>query len=298
MLNPPLSLLSDDLIGYLVEHVARLEVSFANQPLHNLSLADPAFTESCRKYIFRTLTLGANGTNPGMITKNVKRILDNPLFAHRIRKIRLFIRYSQNAWPFQNPTSEDLRRKDVAYAATFIGILQHLANSPMPPHELYVNLASYAIEDPILVVGQLSRSFFSQTLTILRLINCNNVPLPLFLVCPRLKEVHLARVEACEKSYDKYPDEQCTGREPPALEFFNYRCSDTVVRQMITPPSIFHTPVVLWSKLRVLALTLYRREELSCLRHILDAACTTLEELHLTASRDMGSGRCRVFFIR
>lgn len=56
MLNPPLSLLSYDLIGDLVEHVAKL--SSADEALSNLSLADPLFTEFCQKYIFRTLTLG------------------------------------------------------------------------------------------------------------------------------------------------------------------------------------------------------------------------------------------------
>ena len=302
MLNPPLSLLSEDLIGYLVEHVARLGLAFANRALHNLSLTDPAFTEFCRKYIFRTLTLGAGGTSLGMLStrlKNVKRILDDkPSFADRVRKIQLLIGCSQNAWVFQNPSSEDLRRKDAPYGVTFINILQLLANSPMPPHELYFEVGLYPIEDPILVVRQLSQSFFSHTLTILHPTECNDLPLPLFLLCPRLKEVHLDGVQAGEESYDKYPDEQCSGREPPALEFFDCSHSETVIRQMITPPPRFHTPVVLWSKLRVLALTLNEGEELACLRPILDVACTTLEELYLTASLNMGSGRCRVFLYK
>jgi len=87
----------------------------------------------------------------------------------------------------------------------------------MPPHELDFNMGLHAIEDPILVVGQLSQ-FFSQTLTILNLTECNNVPLPLFLVRPKLKKVHLDGVEVGEESYDKYPDEQYSDREPPALE--------------------------------------------------------------------------------
>jgi hypothetical protein len=83
--------------------------------------------------------------------------------------------------------------------------------------------------------------------------------------------VHLDGVEVGEESYDKYSDEQCSGREPPALELFNCSHSDTVFRQMITPPPGFHAPVVLWSNLRVLSLTLVEGEELSaCLRPILE----------------------------
>ena len=295
MLNPPLS---DDLIGYLVEHVARLGLAFVNRALHNLSLTNPAFTEFCQKYIFRTLTLGAGGTSLSTRLKNVKRILDDkPSFADRVRKIQLVIGYSQNAWLFQNPGSEDLRRKDVACAVTFISILELLPNSPMPPHELHLNLGLYRVEDPLLVVGQLSQSFFSQTLTISHLTHCKNVPLPIFLVCPQLKKVRFDRVIAAE-GYDKYPDEQCSGRKPPALELFSCSHSETVIRQMITPPPRFHTPVVLWSKLRVLALTPGGREEIACLRPILDAACTTLEELYLSAVLNMDSSRCGVFSVR
>ena len=100
-----------------------------------------------------------------------------------------------------------------------------------------------------------------------------------------------------EESYDDYPDDQCSGRESLALEVFNYRESPTVVEQMITPPSRFHTPVVLWSKLRVLTLTPHQREEMALFRPILDGACTTLEELYLTAALNMGSSRCSFFFV-
>jgi hypothetical protein len=109
-----------------------------------------------------------------------------------------------------------------------------------------------------------------------------NVPLPLFLICPRLREVFLDQVGATEKSYDKYPDDQCSGREAPLLEVLNYRNSHSLVKQMITPPPRFNTPVVLWSKLRVLTLSPRDKEGMACLQPILDAACNTLEELYLT----------------
>ena len=280
MLNPPLSLLPQDLIDYLAEHVASLP--FASEALHNLSLADPAFTEVCRKYIFRTLTLGyVWGTRSSVSTRleKVKNIFDDkPLFANRVRKIQLLIAHQQNAWFFQNPRNNHPHGED---AITFTSILQLLAKSPMPPSELHIEVMVYPMENPILIVEQLSQSFFSQTLTILHLSKCNNAPLPLFLLCPRLKEVCLDRVAAVE-GYDKYPDEQCSGRVSPALEIFNYSDSQTVVKHMITPPSRFHTPVVLWSKLRVLTLCPQEREEMALLQPILDAACATLEELYLT----------------
>lgn len=98
----------------------------------------------------------------------------------------------ENSWLFQHPSGKDLRDKD---AVTFISFFQLLANSPIPPHELRFYVGLYPIKDPILVVGQLSQSFFLESLTILHLIVCENVPLPLFLICPRLKEVPLTRWE-------------------------------------------------------------------------------------------------------
>jgi hypothetical protein len=294
MLNPPLSLLSDDLVDYLVEHVASL--TFWEEALHNLSLADPVFTEFCQKHLFRTLTLGRTRSRICNKLTKVKRILDDkPLFANRVRKIELFIGHRQNAWLFQSSSrrKKHPRRKDAGYSITFTNILQLLADSPMPPHELHFTMGLYPIEDPILVVGRLLQSFFSLTLTILHLTGCENMPLPLFLVCPKLKEVRLDRVGTSHQSYDNYPVDQCSGREPPALELFNYRASQTVVKQMITPPLMFHTPVVLWSKLRVLTLSPHEREEMACLRSILDAACNSLEELYLT---NLGPSRC-IFYI-
>jgi hypothetical protein len=86
-----------------------------------------------------------------------------------------------------------------------------------------------------------------------------------------LKEVDLDRAEATEGSYNIYPDEQCSGRISPVLELFRYFDSHTVVKQMITPPPRFHTPVVLWSKLRVLTLSPHEREDMILLPPILDA---------------------------
>jgi hypothetical protein len=298
MLNPPLSLLSDDLVDYLVEHVASL--TFWEQALQNLSLADPVFTDICQKYLFRTLTLGGeDGTRHEICNKltKVKRILDDkPSFATRVRKIELFIGHRENAWLFQNSSRSHPHRKDAAYAITFISILELLANSPVLPHKLHFSTGIYTIEDPVLVVGQLSQSFFSQSLTILHLTECENIPLPLFLAFPKLKEVRLNRVGASQEDYDKYPVDQYSGRESPALELFNYSDSHTIVKQMITPSPRFHTPVVRWSKLRVLTLSPHESAEMALLRPILDAASTVLEELYLTNLPAVRRGRCSIFY--
>ena len=65
--------------------------------------------------------------------------------------------------------------------------------------------APFTIEDPILFVGRLTQSFFSQTLTTLHITECENVPLPLFLICPKLKDVFLDCVGVTEEIYDGYP---------------------------------------------------------------------------------------------
>lgn len=239
MLNPPLSLLSDDLLAYIVEHVARFP--FQHKHLYNLSLVDRAFTQFCQQYIFRTLKLGTSSGTKSRIAKkleNLNSVLKGkPSFANRVRTVQLAISHNQNAWLFSDHT--------------LINILLLLAKSPMPPHELHFGGHSsfggprFIIENPILVVGQLMQSFFSQTLTTLHLTNCKNVPLLLFLICPRLREVLLDHVGVTKKRYDKYPDKQCSGRELPALEVLNYRDSQSLVKQMITPPPRFHAPLVI-----------------------------------------------------
>ena len=277
MLNPPLSLLSDDLLACIVEEVAKYP--FADEILNKLSLADRAFTQSCQKYIFRTLILG--NRRKAMISKqlaNVKNFLDDkPSFGNRVRMVQL---QQFGISFFKDPN--------------FISILQLLAKSPMSPHEFQLGCFGSpmrsTIEDPMLVMRQLSESFFSRTLTILHVNSCANVPLPLFLICPRLREVFLDMDGATDKSYDEYPDNQCSGREAPLLEVFQYRNSHSVVEQMITPPPRFKTPVVLWSNLRVLTLAPHDKEGVACLQSILDAACNTLEELYLTS---IDTGYCR-----
>ena len=267
MLNPPLSLLSDDVLAYIVEEVAKHP--FAGEILNNLSRADRAFTQSCQKYIFRTLILG---NRRKLRVSEVKKFLDNkPSFANQVRMVRL---EQLGISLFKDPN--------------FISILQLLAKLPMPPHEL--QLSTSTIEDPMLGMRQLTESFFSQTLTILHITGCANVPLPIFLVCPRLREVLLDMDRTTDKSYDEYPDNQCSGREAPLLEVFNYRNSHSVVEQMITPPPRFKTPVVLWSNLRVLTLAPHDKEGVACLQPILDAACNTLEELYFNT---IGGGDCR-----
>jgi hypothetical protein len=180
MLNPPLALLSDDLLVSIVEHVARLPSK--DEDLYNLSLADRAFTQSCQKYIFRILQFSMTCDISVKIEKAKKILDDNPSFAYPVRLVQLLIS-RECAWFFNNPT--------------FISILQLLSNSPMPPHELHLGgymFSSFRIKDSVLVVQQLAQSFFSQTLTILHLTECGDVPLPLFLICPKLREVFLNNI--------------------------------------------------------------------------------------------------------
>ena len=278
MLNPPLSLLPDELLDSIVEHVAKLP--FRDEILYNLSLADRAFTQSCQKYIFQNFKVITESKIPKNL-KRAKKILDDkPSFANQVRMVQLAVSRDECTWLFNDPT--------------FISILQLLAKSPVPPHELHFGghmYASFYVKDPIHLVRRLTQSFFSQTLTVLHITECENVPLPIFLICPKLREVTLDHVRVgARKSYDKYPNKQCSGREPPQLEVLDYRDSHSLVKQMITPPSRFNTPVVLWSSLRILTATPHEKKGMACLQPILDAACNTLEELYLT---NLHVGDCR-----
>jgi hypothetical protein len=264
MLNLPLSLLSDDLLASIVEQLTKFP--FLDEDLKNLSLADRAFTESCQKYIFRELKLGDGREISKQLTGVKKFLEDKPLFAKRVRVVQLRISSKNNASLFKDPN--------------FTSILQLLSKLPVLPHELhFVGGRSTVIDDHKLVTRQLVKSFFSQTLTILRLSNIANVPITLFLICPKLREVFLDQVEHDYKIYD-YTDDQCqwSDREAPLLEVLEYRNSGSLVLLM----KITLSEIVLWSKLRVLTLAPDDGEGMSHLRDILDAACNTLEELHLT----------------
>ena len=146
MLNPPLSLLSDDLLNYIVDHVAELP----NSNLYNLSITDRAFTRFCQAHIFEYLYLGyyASGTNNSIKMKYI--LNDEPSFAHRLRTVHLTVAEKKNRWLFNDPT-----------------FFQLLAKSLMPPHKFHLTRFwsnKFIIEDPILFVGWLMQSFFSQTL--------------------------------------------------------------------------------------------------------------------------------------
>ena len=120
MLNPPLSLLSDDLLVSIVEHVAKLPSK--DEDLYNLSLADRAFTLSCQKYIFRNLKFSSKRKLSKNIIKT-KKILDkNPSLANHVRMVELFIS-RRTSWVFNDHA--------------FVGVLQLLSKSHMPPHELH-----------------------------------------------------------------------------------------------------------------------------------------------------------------
>ena len=288
MLNPPLSLLSNELLVLIVEQLERLSVSNNNKNLNNLSLADRAFTETCQKYIFQELRLGYGRDIVSKDLENVKKFLeDKPLLAKHVRVVRAW--FSLSAFPFKDPN--------------FTSILRLLAKSLTPPRELNFSglgtvspTVSSTIKDPTFLTRQLAESLFSQSLTILRFSNIANVPLPLFLICPKLREVFLNNVEASGESYDSYPDVLCPGREAPLLEVLEFRKSHILVEQMIVPPPRFNTPVVLLSNLRVLKLAFKYREGMTYLQPILDVACNTLEYLYLTCSF-LGDGRCWQFLI-
>ena len=291
MLNPPLSLLPNDLLFFIVEQLERLspflKKNFNN--LNNLSLADRAFTETCQKFIFQELILG-DGRDIASVSKDLEKVKkfleDKPLLAKQVRVVRF------GFWFFGNNEKSAFSFKD----PNFTSILHLLAKSLMPPRELNFNgTLSSIIKDPTFVTRQLAESFFSQSLTILRLSNIANAPLPLFLICPKLREVFLNSVEASGKSYDSYPDDLCSGRETPLLEVLEYRKSHTLVEQMIVPPPRFNTPMILLSNLRVLKLASNDNQGMTYLQPILDVACNTLEELYLT-SFVLGS-RCLQFLI-
>ena len=96
MLNPPLSLLSDDLLYYVVDLVARLSssrLSSSNLDLYSLSITDRAFTAFCQAYILKDLYLGYDpgthkSTNISKLAEIRSVLNDKPSFAKRVRTVK------------------------------------------------------------------------------------------------------------------------------------------------------------------------------------------------------------------
>ena len=154
MLNPPLSRLPNELLDSIVEHLAADSRFDNDKVLYNLSLADRAFTQSCQKYIFRdfkVITSIFKQDTKEIMIKRAKKILDDRpsiRVANQVRTVQL--------------TVSDYEWEGLFNDSTFISILQLLAKSPVPPHELHFRHTMFVsfIEDPILAVRQLAQSFF------------------------------------------------------------------------------------------------------------------------------------------
>ncbi|PPR03015.1 hypothetical protein CVT26_004542 [Gymnopilus dilepis] len=276
MLNPPLSILSNELLLYIVSCLA--ELPFAKEHLHNLSLTDRAFTQHCQEYIFRVLSLGGRSGTRGEISsqlKKIRRIFDEkPSISQRVRIIDIYATQNENAWLWKD--------------GTFLSIICTLSESPRPPYELRIRgpiSRPVKLEDPGLLVECIEQSFVSRTLLVLHLQNCKSVPLSLFLVCQELKEVKLDGVRVAAQEYGNCSDIQIHGQGAPSLKHLDFRGAHSLVRYMVHPPPGFRAPVVNLSQLRTLTLSPHERAEMNYLQLILNAASTTLEELYLTNIR-------------
>jgi hypothetical protein len=79
MLNLPLSLLSDDLFTYIVDHIAKLP--FSNRHLYILSLGNRAFTRFRQAYIFKEPHLVYSSGSESRVSNKMEKmrnILNEP----------------------------------------------------------------------------------------------------------------------------------------------------------------------------------------------------------------------------
>ncbi|PPQ84379.1 hypothetical protein CVT26_007381 [Gymnopilus dilepis] len=254
MLKPPLSLLPYDLLEHIMECVASGSGASTLEDLCNLSLADRAFTDLCQNHIFRKLKIGDISDSKDELRDELakirKMLSKTPSIYGRVRIFQLSILEKRNRWLFKSKTLTE--------------ILLKLGTSQVPPHTLRLR-ASYGFQDPVLAVYRLRQTFFSRTLTTLHLWDSANVVLDVVTALNDYEDFSL-----------------CTEYTPAALETFRYRTlSHSIVKEMVKPPPIFPTPVVVWSSLRVLEVSPFEKDEMSYLQRIMDAACDTLEELHL-----------------
>ncbi|KAH6910443.1 hypothetical protein BKA70DRAFT_1398857 [Coprinopsis sp. MPI-PUGE-AT-0042] len=184
MLNPPLSLLSNEILECVVELVGQdLD---PKRDLKNLALADRQFTPICQRHIFREFVckVREEGNWRRQLQSFSYTVTTNPCALQWVRAVALVIR----------SRIED--RSGVFQETTFRSILNRLASTDHPPEYLRIN--SFSDKDIVFHEADVALEILSTSigpnLVRMNLAFCCGVPLRLLQILPRLKELSLDHV--------------------------------------------------------------------------------------------------------
>ncbi|KAJ3504527.1 hypothetical protein NLJ89_g7888 [Agrocybe chaxingu] len=259
MLTPPLSLLAQEILDHIVDHLVLPEW---DEDLVHLSLTDRAFTPRCQMQIFRKISLDDDDCTENEMKKKIKKKWDilqaRPSLAKYIRIIILRLADPQL---FDN--------------LSFVKILNLMKQSCASPHTLEVETED---DRPKRFAAGLLQSSLSQTLTTLHLTGWKGLPLDIIVVCPNLKYLDVRDIILGDKRKAHMLTKDF---RPPKIERFDYYNSCHLVRRLVKiGPS--PAPIVDWSECKILETSPHERSDMSCVQPILKLTSHTLEELYLT----------------
>lgn len=279
MLNPPLAMLSGELLARIVNELA--DTYDGTLDLLSLCLVDRAFTTLCQEKIFEIFTC-TTGREPHWIEvlEDFQEALKmNPRASGWVREIRVEV---YGLRPI---------KKSPLYHPKFISLLELLSRSARPPQRLFLDSSAKRkrlFDKPDLVLDVLERSL-SSSLTNLCLQRCSGVPLALFHVLPSMKTLSLNEVSPL-------PGELELGLahlgSPPYITDFEYVNSCRFIEAILERRHEGAELWIDWSKLRCLTLCPAATAELAPVQAILNQAGRSLETLSLTNVQCTSSTLC------
>ncbi|KAG2002014.1 hypothetical protein CC2G_004867 [Coprinopsis cinerea AmutBmut pab1-1] len=165
--------------GPIADHVEQIA---STEGLKALSLADRAFTHSARSASSNSCHSQENQYPLKKQLANAYELLSHkPSLINFVQSIQLsLLWHTDGSWLFNN--------------GTFTRIILLLSQSANPPSRLCIDgMQNYGSQHPDMLVGKMIRTFFASSLVVLHLFHCTDVPPPILLVCPNLKELTLRR---------------------------------------------------------------------------------------------------------
>ena len=272
MLNPPLSNLSSELLGLIVEELADDTDYESARWLKRLSIVDRVFTPLCQSHIFKELILSGSKSE---MAKQLSRAYDilktkqaSPVSL--VRRIRLDLEEQKNvSW--------------LAQDRNLLSLMQMLSKAPLPPSQLEIyGRDTPTTKIPDSIIEALANSFFSTTLESLLLSNAR-IPAKTLRISPALRHLDLYNVRFATPNKRVDGDNGEFERRPlPKLRELDYTASHDVVRHFLSNESPEQMAEI--NQLRSLGIAPGDEEDMKLAQPALDAAHETLEEIIMLAS--------------
>ncbi|KAH6907408.1 hypothetical protein BKA70DRAFT_1427802 [Coprinopsis sp. MPI-PUGE-AT-0042] len=261
MLGHPISTLSSELIDEIIDWALALNIGILA-----LLRADRAFGPRCRAHLYKQVNfrVGRSWKLP-----NFRKLLEtNPSISPYIQGIGILFSRPDDLWTVRN--------------SDFEHIMHFLAKSPQPPtrFEIMGPTILSGTDEPHHFHRWLLGSFFPSSLRELDLYNVSGLLPEVLRQCSSLQSLAIRSVGTIKSTPNTFTIEH--GGPIPQLDVLDSTNSYRLVRKITEhEPDSPHRLASLRS-LRVLTVCPEDKKEMSLVQGILDEACLTLRDLHLT----------------